>query len=81
MPSERASRSRKNKDADNADVVMEGAVPEVAAESVPEDSNLTHNSTALELKTILQRSGKRTRELFAQDENDIYTGLGDDQAR
>ncbi|KAG0217787.1 WD40-repeat-containing domain protein [Mortierella sp. GBAus27b] len=80
MPSERASRSRKNKDANNVDVVMEGAVPEVAAESVPEDSNLTHNSTALELKTILQRSGKRTRELFAQDEDDIYAGLGEDQA-
>ncbi|KAF9943946.1 hypothetical protein BGZ65_012958, partial [Modicella reniformis] len=80
MPTKRASRAQANKDADNTDVAMEGATPEVAVEAAPEDSNDNRNEAASELKAILQRSVKRTRELFAEDQDNIYTGPSEEQA-
>ncbi|KAK3828706.1 MAG: WD40-repeat-containing domain protein [Benniella sp.] len=79
MPPKRASRAKANKNAEGTDVVMEATTPAVAVQTAPEDSDPTQNDATSELKTILQRSVKRTRELFAQDQDDIYTGLGEDQ--
>jgi pleiotropic regulator 1 len=81
MPPKRASRARANKNAEGTDVAMEAATPAVAVQTAPEDSDPTQNDATSELKTILQRSVKRTRELFAQDQEDIYTGLDEDQPR
>lgn len=81
MPPKRASRARANKNTDNADVVVEGAVPEVAVATASEDPIPSHSDPASELKAILQRSVKRTRDLFAEDQDDMYTGLSEEQAR
>ncbi|KAF9179748.1 pre-mRNA-splicing factor prp46 [Haplosporangium sp. Z 767] len=72
MPPKRASRSRTNKDTDVQDVVMEGNAPEVAVESASDEP-------VSDLKAILQRSVKRTRELFAEDQENIYAGTTEDQ--
>jgi len=76
MPPKRASkRTSKNADAPE-DVVMAGNTPEVAVESAPEDS-----SPAGELKAMLERSAKRTRELFAEDQENISTAPAEEQDR
>ncbi|KAG0247308.1 hypothetical protein BG011_001703, partial [Mortierella polycephala] len=72
MPPKRASRSRTNKEKDVQDVVMAGNAPEVAVESASDEP-------ISDLKAILQQSVKRTRELFAEDQENIYAGPVEDQ--
>ncbi|KAI7816115.1 hypothetical protein BC939DRAFT_533807, partial [Gamsiella multidivaricata] len=79
MPPKRASRAKANKGTDTHDVVMEGAVPEVAVESTSEESNHIQNDST-SVKAILQRSVKRTRELFAEDQENLYAAPLEEQA-
>ncbi|ORZ26990.1 WD40-repeat-containing domain protein [Lobosporangium transversale] len=58
---------------------MEGDTPEISVESNPEPSTQESSPTS-ELKTILQRSVKRTRELFADDQENIYAVPLEEQA-
>ncbi|KAF9574427.1 pre-mRNA-splicing factor prp46 [Mortierella alpina] len=84
MPPKRASRARTAKNTDVQDVVMEGNAPEVALESAADpstlqvDNNQDETSTAA-LMAILQRSVKRTRELFAEDQENTYITPSDEQ--
>ncbi|KAF9358165.1 pre-mRNA-splicing factor prp46 [Mortierella sp. AD094] len=83
MPPKRASRTRGSKSTDTQDVVMEGTVPEVSVESIPEESNHSQNDNqedSSELKTILLQSVKRTRELFADDQDSLYSTPSEEQA-
>lgn len=65
---------------------MEGNAPEVALESSADPSTIQVDSnqddtSATALKAILQRSVKRTRELFAEDQENIYITPSDEQER
>ncbi|KAI1315422.1 pre-mRNA-splicing factor prp46 [Mortierella claussenii] len=78
MPPKRASRAKVSKDVDTQDVVME-ATPEVVVESVTVTSH-TSDSAPSEVKAILHRSVKRTREFFAEDQENIYAVPPEEQA-
>jgi pleiotropic regulator 1 len=81
MPPKRASRAKASKDVDIQDVVVDVPTPSVAVESVSEESNNIQNDSTSELKAILQSSVMRTRELFAEDQENIYTAPSEEQAR
>ncbi|KAG0016365.1 pre-mRNA-splicing factor prp46 [Entomortierella chlamydospora] len=83
MPPKRASRTKGSQSTDTQDVVMEGAVPEVSIESIPEESNHSQNDNqedSSELKAILLKSVKRTRELFADDQDSLFASTSEEQA-
>ncbi|KAG0291168.1 hypothetical protein BGZ97_005973, partial [Linnemannia gamsii] len=80
MPPKRASRAKASsgsKDTDSQDVVMEGHTPAVAVESAAEEPNQT--SADGNITAIIKRSVKRTRELFAEDQDNIYSTPTEDQ--
>jgi hypothetical protein len=82
MPPKRASRAKASsgsKDTDSQDVVMEGHTPAVAVESAAEEPNQT--SADGNITAIIKRSVKRTRELFAEDQDNIYSTPTEDQLR
>ncbi|KAF9578183.1 pre-mRNA-splicing factor prp46 [Lunasporangiospora selenospora] len=70
----------KDKDRDDVqDVVMTGNIPESASSN--HEGDATENSrspAASELRAMLQRSVKRTRELFAEDETTLYGAPAED---
>ncbi|KAF9120202.1 pre-mRNA-splicing factor prp46, partial [Mortierella sp. GBA39] len=81
MPPKRASRAKASstsKDTDSQDVVMEGHTPAVAIESAAEESNQAAVADG-DITAILKRSVKRTRELFAEDQENIYSTPTEDQ--
>ncbi|KAF9410091.1 pre-mRNA-splicing factor prp46 [Entomortierella beljakovae] len=80
MPPKRASKAKAKAGKNDIvqDVAMEEATPDISIESAPEQSN--DSNEASEIKTTLLRSIKRTRELFAEDQENINTTLGDEQA-
>jgi hypothetical protein len=74
MPPKRASRAKASEVTEDVqDVVLTGNTPEVAIEATPETSH--------SLRAILERSAKRTRELFAEDQENINTAPVEEQAR
>ncbi|KAG0374587.1 pre-mRNA-splicing factor prp46 [Mortierella sp. AD032] len=83
MPPKRASRakaSNSSKDAgSNQDVVMEGHAPAVAIESAAEEESNQNANVEGDIKSIVKRSIKRTRELFAEDQENLYSTPADDQ--
>ncbi|KAG0325407.1 pre-mRNA-splicing factor prp46 [Dissophora globulifera] len=75
MPPKRASRAKAStaaSDADIQDAVMESATSETSIQSKPDESN-TPLIDGSDLKLVLQRSAKRTREFFAEDQENINT--------
>ncbi|KAF9118123.1 hypothetical protein BG015_006736, partial [Linnemannia schmuckeri] len=81
MPPKRASRAKvssSSKDTDSQDVVMEGHTLAVGIESAAEESN-QNAAVDGDITTIVKRSVKRTRELFAEDQENIYSTLTEDQ--
>ena len=83
MPPKRASRTKaptSSKDTDGQDVVMEGHTPAVAIESATEESNQAAVADG-DITAIVKRSVKRTRELFAEDQENIYSTPTEDQLR
>ncbi|KAG0247983.1 hypothetical protein BGZ95_008274, partial [Linnemannia exigua] len=82
MPPKRASRTKaSSKDTDSSqDVVMEGQAPATAIESAAEeDSNQIAINAEGDIKAIVKRSVKRTRELFAEDQENLYSTPAEDQ--
>lgn len=59
---------------------MEGHTPAVAVESAAEESNQTTAADG-DITVIVKRSVKRTRELFAEDQENIYSTPSEDQLR
>ncbi|KAG9070799.1 pre-mRNA-splicing factor prp46 [Linnemannia hyalina] len=82
MPPKRASRAKASstttKDTDSQDVVMDGHTPAVAIESAAEESNQAAVADG-DITAIVKRSVKRTRELFAEDQENIYSTPTEDQ--
>jgi pleiotropic regulator 1 len=83
MPPKRASRTKassNSKDTDSQDVVMEDHTPAFAIASATEESN--QNAADGDIMAIVKRSVKRTRELFAENQENIYSLLpSEDQPR
>lgn len=59
---------------------MEGHTPAVTIESAAEESNQTAVADG-NITAIVKRSVKRTRELFAEDQENIYSTPSEDQLR
>ncbi|KAF9913136.1 pre-mRNA-splicing factor prp46 [Linnemannia zychae] len=82
MPPKRASRTKDSskKDTVSQDVVMEGHAPAVAVESAAEEES-NQNATDVEgdIRAIVKRSVKRTREFFAEDLDNLYSTPTEDQ--
>lgn len=76
MPLKRASRAKASSKAEESpDVAMTGDAPDAVVPDVATDADQGS------LKSILEKSAKRTRELFAEDQESIYITPTEDQTR
>jgi hypothetical protein len=75
MPPKRASRAKASKADESQDVVMAGDAPDAV---VPDVAIAADQGS---LKSILEKSAKRTRELFAEDQESLYITPTEDQTR
>ncbi|KAF9426722.1 pre-mRNA-splicing factor prp46 [Podila epigama] len=78
MPPKRASRSKasnKGEEAESQDVVIENNIPD----AVVPDAAEAETDQGSELKVIVERAVKRTRDLFAEDQESIYVLPAEDQ--
>jgi len=76
MPPKRASRAKASSKAEESpDVAMTGDALDAVVPDVATDADQGS------LKSILEKSAKRTRELFAEDQERIYITPTEDQTR